>query len=327
MLYDDAFLALLSDGVRRVLPEWGLPPDTPLRLLTVSENATYLAEPPSGTIALRVQRPGYNTEAAIRSELDWLAALRSDEVVRAAAPIPLERGGFLARFDAGGVEMLVAAFEFLPGAPPDEVGDLTAWFDQLGEMTGRMHHHARTWPKPQGFTRRTWDWEHCIGPEADWGDWRAGRDLDAAGLAVIGRAVDALRAETQAFGRSAQTWGLIHADMRPGNLIAHEDRLAVIDFDDCGWSWFMLDFAASVSLMECDPRYDAFLGNWLEGYRRATPLSAANEAMIPSFVMIRRIQLTAWAVSHAETPFGQRVDRAFAEDTVALAERYLTHHA
>ena len=53
---------------RAALPAYGRPADTPLRLLSLSENATYLVED-DDPIVLRVHRPGYHSLAAIRSEL------------------------------------------------------------------------------------------------------------------------------------------------------------------------------------------------------------------------------------------------------------------
>jgi Ser/Thr protein kinase RdoA (MazF antagonist) len=326
MLYDDAFLAVLERGLREALPLWGQAPDTPCRLLTVSENATFLVEPPGRRIVMRVQRPGYNSEAQIRSELAWLAALRDDDVVPTPAPIPLADGAPLAGFDAGGTRMLIACFEFMPGLPPDETGDLVAWFATLGEMTARLHDHARRWTPPAGFVRRVWDWQSCIGPDADWGDWRCGIGLGPEGRAVLERAVAHLRELTNAYGRDPARWGLIHADMKPANLLAEGSRLGVIDFDDCGMGWFMFDFAASVSGLECDPRLGALQASWLEGYRRAAPVAPEDEAILPALVLLRRIQLTAWAAGHSETPLGQSAGAGFTAGTVDLAERYLSEH-
>ncbi|WP_172327882.1 phosphotransferase enzyme family protein [Mangrovicoccus sp. HB161399] len=327
MLYDAAYIALLERGLRTCLPDWDLPGDAPVRLLAVSENATFLLERPEAPLVFRVQRPGYNSEAEILSELAWVAALRADGAVHAPAPVPCRSGAALSRFAADGTEMLVTAFEYFPGVPPDETGDLVQWFGALGGVTARLHLHARAWTPPAGFARRTWDWDSCIGPDADWGDWRIAPGLGREGIALLERAVLRLRAITDAYGRAPDRWGLIHSDMKPGNLLAQEDRLAVIDFDDCGQGWFMVDFAGSVSALEADPRYGECLAAWLDGYRRVAPLAAEHEAMIPAFVMLRRIQLSAWAATHSETPFGQVAGGGFAQDTLALAERFLSQHA
>ena len=71
----------ISDDVEiaeRALTAYGLSPDSTLRLLNLSENATYaVADPHAGTQSiLRVHRKGYHRATEIESELDWLDALR-----------------------------------------------------------------------------------------------------------------------------------------------------------------------------------------------------------------------------------------------------------
>jgi len=117
---------------------------------------------------------------------------------------------------------------------------------------------------------------------------------------------------------------LIHADLRLANLLVENGRIGVIDFDDCGFGWFGFDFAAAVSFIETDPQLPALMAAWVEGYRSVATLDEAHAAMLPVFVMLRRMQLTAWIASHAETPTAQEMGDAFTEGTVAMADRFLS---
>lgn len=322
MLYDDAYLARIETALRQALPVWGIAPDAPLGLLAISENATFRSwHPERGKVVLRVQRPGYNSAEEIRSELQWVSALRAAEVVHTAAPLPTLDGALMAPLPGTG--MLVAAFDFLEGVPPDETGDLPRWFHEIGVLTARLHDHARNWRRPRGFHRRTWDWRATISESADWGDWRDAPGIGLEGRPVMERTVARLRDDLAAYGTCPARFGLIHADVRPDNLLVHGDRMGVIDFDDCGMGWFLYDFAASVSLMEHEPFMGDLREAWLSGYGTVAQLTAADRAMIPAFVLLRRIQLTAWGATHAETPTGARAGRDYARGTVELAEGYL----
>jgi Ser/Thr protein kinase RdoA (MazF antagonist) len=44
------------------------------------------------------------------------------------------------------------------------------------------------------------------------------------------------------------------------------------------------------------------------------------------FMMLRRMQLTAWIASHAETPTAQAMGEDYTRGTVELAARYLSTH-
>ena len=45
------------------------------------------------------------------------------------------------------------------------------------------------------------------------------------------------------------------------------EHVRVIDFDDCGLSWFMYDFATTVSFIEDHPDVPALTQAWVDGYR------------------------------------------------------------
>jgi Ser/Thr protein kinase RdoA (MazF antagonist) len=45
--------------------------------------------------------------------------------------------------------------------------------------------------------------------------------------------------------------------------------------------------------------------------------------MLPTFVMLRRLLLTAWIASHAETPTAQEFGTGYTDGTIAIAERFL----
>jgi Ser/Thr protein kinase RdoA (MazF antagonist) len=133
--------------------------------------------------------------------------------------------------------------------------------------------------------------------------------------------------KASAFGRSPERFGLIHADLRLANLLVSSDRLNVIDFDDCGNGWFLYDFASAVSFFETDPIVPYLADRWRDGYRSVALRSAEEEAMLPTFILLRRILLLAWVASHSETSTAQAHGTSYTDGALALAESYLTKHA
>ena len=49
---------------------------------------------------------------------------------------------------------------------------------------------------------------------------------------------------------AVERFGLVHADLRLANLLVEDEKVNVIDFDDCGYSWFMYDFGTAVSFID-----------------------------------------------------------------------------
>ena len=126
-----------------------------------------------------------------------------------------------------------------------------------------------------------------------------------------------------------ERWALSHKhDGRRLIIEVDDGDVRVIDFDDCGFAWFMYDFATTVSFMEDHPRVPELRDAWVEGYRAVAPLDPGDEAELETFVMLRRLLLVAWIGSHHEfATEAAELGAGFTSGTCALAERYLSTHS
>lgn len=315
------------DGVDRLaaaaLERWGLAGSL-LRMINYSENVTYLVTPagPARPVVLRVHRPGYHTMNGIRSELAWIHALRADGGVTTARAIPARDGAEIQVVEQSGSTRRCVLFEYLDGTAPDETR-LVEPFPRLGEVTARTHRHSRRWRRPPWFERHSWDFEHSLGGQPNWGAWTAGPDLDVERRRLLQRLVDLLQRRLAGFGQSPDRFGLIHADFRLANLLVHQGDVRVIDFDDCGFGWFLYDAATAVSFIEHRPDVDELMQAWLSGYRRVAPISAAEEGELWTFIMLRRMVILAWMGSHPDTELARTEGPGYSRATCDLAERYL----
>jgi Ser/Thr protein kinase RdoA (MazF antagonist) len=306
----------MSELIRRALPHYGLPDDTPITLLNRSENETWRA----GDVVLRLHRQGYHTKPEIASELAWLTALQDLPGLNAVRPIPGAQG-WVTEIDG----RFLVAFARIDGVELQPGDDLLRWFAPLGEITARLHLQSRSWTLPKGFVRKRWDIETILGPKPHWGHWRHAQGMDRDGEALLQRSLDALSVRLHAYGTGPKTFGLIHADLRLANLMVHGDALAAIDFDDCGFGWWVYDLASALSFIETDPRLPDLISAWVEGYSRIAPLGTEDRAMIPSLILLRRVLLTAWLATRADSDTAQALGGAtYTAGTLTLAERYLT---
>jgi Ser/Thr protein kinase RdoA (MazF antagonist) len=309
---------------RAALGAFGFGADAHIALLSLSENATYRIDDPaaSRTAVLRVHRTGYHEPGAVASELAWMQALRADEGLVTPAVYPASDGRQVVETTIGSLTRQMVLFEWLPGTEPPQDG-LAGKFALLGEICARMHRHARSWQRPPGFVRFGWDFDCCVGDRARWGRWQDGIGVGPAELAVLSSAAALMRRRLTAYGQGHDRFGLIHADVRLANLLVDGDVIQVIDFDDCGFGWFLFDLATAVSFIEHDPRVPELCDAWVRGYRTIAPLSAAEEAEIGTFVLLRRLQLVAWVGSHRFADAALELGADFTQGACEIAERYL----
>lgn len=326
--FSPEILTDLEAAVRLALAKWSVTDDASIRLLNVSENATFAVDDARGGRALvvRVHRRAYHAADEIRSEIAWIDALRRDAIVDTPEPLRGADGEALQILTspAGLADRHAVAFAFAPGSEPVSDAGLPGWFRRLGSLTARMHGHARSWAPPASFRRKTWDFEAMFGRHKLWGDWRSGVGLDANGAALIERALALVRLRLEQFGASPQQFGLIHADLRLANLLVDEPHLRVIDFDDCGLSWHLYDFAAAVSFFEHEPIVTILKDAWVEGYRAVSRLPQEDVDEMPVFVAMRRFLLVAWVASHPEVPIAQDLGAPYTAGALDIAERLLS---
>ena len=311
------------------LPAFGLDPGSRVTMINHSENTTYRIDDPGGgaPTILRVHREAYHTRNAIACELAWMAALRAEAGVVTPTPIPGVDGALIQDVSARGLNPRhCVLFEFLEGEEPSE-DELIGPFHRLGEVSGRIHRHSESWPRGPDFERLHWDFAHMLGDRPYWGDWRAGPALDPARLALLERLAEVIGRRLAAYGKAPERFGLVHADLRLANLLIHEGETRVIDFDDSGLSWFLYDLATALSFIEEREDVPDLVRAWVEGYRTVRPLSAADEAEIPTFLMLRRMVILAWIGSHSETDLAQELGPEYTAGTCRLAERYLAEFA
>ncbi len=296
-----------------------------VHLINHSENHTFRIDAPFGeTYCLRVHRPGYQSRASVESELAWLTALRRDTGLPVPKPIKGRDGRVLQSFDSPGHEpRLAVLFAQAPGQEPSPSSNLEELFVTLGGFAAKMHQHVIDWRRPASFVRQVWSAATILDADGLWGDWRAARDITPAIRATLDRLDALLRRQLADYGTSADRFGLIHADMRLGNLLVDGDHVTLIDFDDCGFCWFAYDFAAAISFHETHLAVPSLKAAWIKGYGALRSLSAVDLAAMDTMVMLRRMALLAWISSHHETSLAQTHAPGFALGTAQLAERYM----
>jgi Ser/Thr protein kinase RdoA (MazF antagonist) len=326
-LSHDELLARLGRMAHGAIARYALSPRSSATMINLSENATYrIDDPDSGSATiLRIHRVGYHSERAIESELQWMTALRRDTGLETPEPIPARDGTVIQTLVSSELRdpRHAVMFKFMGGREPAE-DDLLEPFERLGEVSARMHEHAKGWQLPPGFTRHTWDYETSLGGRPTWGRWQDGMGMIPAHETILGRMSEAIRRRLERYGKPRERFGLTHADIRLANLLVEGEHTRVIDFDDCGFSWYLYDLGTALSFIEHRPDVPDLVESWLRGYHKVVTLSAEERQEIPTFIMLRRLLLVAWIGSHAETDLAKSLGAAYTEGSCRLAETYLS---
>lgn len=121
--------------------------------------------------------------------------------------------------------------------------------------------------------------------------------------------------------------------MRTSNILADGTSLAVLDFDDCAYGWYMTDIAGIVGFMEHRPDLEHIVKMALQGYESIWPLDPTERTEIPTFILMRRIGLFQSLLYHMHNMAPGNNEGAqispdlvafFGKGTAMLAKRYVS---
>jgi len=290
------------------------------RLVAERENTVYEAALPEGRAALRLHRPGYQSLDEIRSELDWMQALAAAGVAvpkPLGAPVVLATGRVATAVRWVEGEPLGAAGVPLTGSPDEQ----RARFRAVGLAVARLHEASDGLDLGEGFTRHAWDIDGFLGDAPLWGRFWENPTLSAEERRLMLAARREARGVLEDFAARGGDYGLIHADVLRENVLVAGEDVTLIDFDDAGWGFRLYDIATLMSQNEDAPDAGGLRDAALAGYREVRPLSEADAALLPVFVLLRRFASTGWVVPRAAP--GDPTVRRYAERAVRAARAFL----
>ncbi|MEV0286548.1 phosphotransferase [Kribbella sp. NPDC050820] len=283
-----------------------------LTFVAHGENTTFRVDSGDGRFLMRVHRPnrhgpGVDSRIAVGSELDWLAALQADTELSVPTPIRARSGEWTAVADGRVCSVLGWQRGRMQAAHPRAVH-----FRRLGGILARLHDHASAWAPPSGFVRMRWDWETFFGNTMEYGGVSAAGCWTLLPAPVHGQFDEVarrMRVVMAGLGSQPDAFGLIHADLHLGNALFDGDAVRVIDFDDCGFGYWLYDLA--VPLWEYRDRtdFDAIRAALLDGYgeRRELP----DITYLDDFIATRFVAFGLWFAGMAQVnpAFGADLDK------------------
>jgi Ser/Thr protein kinase RdoA (MazF antagonist) len=314
----------------RLLPSYGFSKETTISWLAESENQVFLIKDPakSESYVARVNsgRLVYHTQQMIESEMAWLQALEKHPNIKVPVVLANNQGKTVHQLHIASSEntRFVSLYSFLPGTEMPE-DDLHSVFQTLGKVTSALNDHSKTWTAPEGFQRPEWTVRSILEDENEWGRWEKGVNVKKDTLKLLKNVEATIYRRSEQFPTDHANFGLIHADLRTTNVLVDGVNLAIIDFDDSGFGWYIFELASALSFMEERPDVPDLVNRWLAGYREHGSIVEDLIEEFPTFMMLRRLQLLGWVgYQQQHLEFARKVGKQFTIDTCKLATNYLT---
>lgn len=301
------------------LPLWGLE-DAEITLIAARENRVYHLNHPKGQFALRLHRAGYRTNEQLTAELDWMAW-----VAQSGLSVPTPRmslnGSHLQLVDGLQVDVL----GWLDGGTLDialpEMNEAarTEIFSTLGRDMAKLHIASDAWPGAANSARPAWDAEGLLGSAPLWDCFWNNPALSPTQRDLFHAFRKQARSDLDALSPTLD-YGLIHADLVPGNVMVRCSQLHFIDFDDGGYGFRLFEVATALLKNRAFPDFDALTHALISGYKRERPLDVTN---LDLFLALRAMTYVGWNITRANEDFNGERNARFIAQAEELATTYL----
>ncbi len=325
-------LSAMGQAAHAALERWGLS-GAQLSLIKHRENAVYRVETSTRQkFALRVHRLGYHSDQELRSELQWMHALKDSGISTATVVPTLDGSLFCALPDQSGtwtfqVDLLgwvdgeaLGSIEEGANLDPQELADV---YQHIGVIAAKTHNHFESWDKPTDFARHAWDLEGLVGDNPFWGRFWELEALTADQKELMLRVRSQLREDLGRFGTATDRYGVVHADFLPENFLVNNNGITLIDFDDAGYGWHLFDLATSLWVLLGEDYFDAVTQSLIDGYRTQRALPDDHVAMLPTFLMARITTYLRWVHTRSETETAKELTGMIVDAACAVATDYL----
>jgi len=230
-------------------------------------------------------------------ELTWLAALSREAGLPVPQPVPTLAGKLVTRVALPGMSRgrLVSLMRWIDGRRL-ATGFRPAHFRAWGRMVARLHRFSAGWQPPDRFERPHWDWEGQLGGR----QFRCSVEELVASMPqrlqepfrIVSREARAVMA---GLGTGPDAYGLIHSDLYPENVLFKAGEAYPIDFEDCGFGYWLWDIAVALCLWPWTEDWywkrDAFLA----GYSQVRTLPESQLQHLDLFMAAQYATMVLWA--------------------------------
>ncbi len=241
-----------------------------------STNFVYVFRKGGARCFLRFAASTERTEAAIAAEMALLGFLDSLGMT-VTTPIASNNGRCMETVETDLGTFHAVVFAQLPGSQL-EIEELSiAQFEAWGATLGRLHASTHMYQDPGSSARGTWR-DHLTQAQMY-------LPKDEPGVQAE---FDHLTAFVAALPVTATNYGLIHGDFELDNLFWQDETPAMLDFDDCSYSWYVADVACALKDLfrtGVDLRHPSFRA-FIRGYREHASLDEELLSHLSTFMRL-----------------------------------------
>ncbi len=274
-----------------------------LRLLDNGFNGIFRVDTPTGErwiVRVTLPEGGHNLDH-VAAEMDWLAALGRETELSVPRPLASREGKLVVEASAEGVPeaRLCEVFSWVPGT--DLADHLTpANLALLGELSARLHQHARTYQPPPGLQLLAFDQVFPFPEPVVLFEERYAMFFTPEQYEIYRQANDRAQSAIDRLRTSGEPMRIIHGDLHQWNVRYARGLLSPIDFEDLMWGWPVQDIATTLYDLQEKENYAGLRAAFEQGYRRVSVWPERYLGEIDAFIAARGLGMANFVLQTNE---------------------------
>ncbi|MGE5654773.1 MAG: phosphotransferase enzyme family protein [Bacillota bacterium] len=225
-----------------------------------------------------------HTFEGLLSEFAFLVALQEATDLGLQHPVANTHGSFVTTiYDSDdGKAILCTLLTWVEGETLSKLEiEMEKPVRQMAAVAAEMHCFSQQWQHPFPLTRPVYDtrkYHHlvdCIGYGVEKKVFAPEQyDIIRETMAQITTVLAPLM-------YLPEYWGIIHADLGPGNVVVNGDRVTPIDFSFSGYGYYLFDLGGAAAALKPQLRQ-----TYLDAYQRANPIRDADWRVVESCFLL-----------------------------------------
>jgi Ser/Thr protein kinase RdoA (MazF antagonist) len=192
---------------------------------------------------------------------------------------------------------------------------------KIGEFLGNLHQFSANNSRqinPVDFPNL--NWEGLFGEKGSYPLTEEAKALfSTQQLTVMDTVAQTVKSAMDKLGQDKDEFGLIHGDFLLKNLLFHEEEVRALDFEYCGWGYYLYDLSPLLWQLKPLSNYKELEEELWQGYSSIRPLTEHHRQLLETFIAGRQVASMRWVAANQHNPAYQgKVESILQQRTAEL---------
>lgn len=303
------------EQAKRIAPIFFKIPSGNLEPLAYTHNRVFALshEGSKYILRLRTDSPMSANHLRARSEAKFLRQLREDTSLIAPLPVLTRNGDYYliipnwSRQLHRGAVIAGTMFEYVEGHEISATEITQENVHKIGVFLAELHNYTKPY-KHEGVDKG----RYCLN-RFSWGGTEVFPDnyrfyetskalFSPEQLNVMNTIALVVKSAMDELGQSEDEFGLIHGDLLLKNILFHEGEVRALDFEYCGWGYYLYDLCPLLWQLKPLPNYKELEEALWNGYCSIRPLTERHRQLLETFIAARQVASMRWVAANQHNP-------------------------